>query len=139
MRRHRHGIRTDPAGLTSSSAPTLGGNGYDNFFVDNLVLYDYAKTDFSNRFAENPAGSVDLANVRLHITFGQNPSPSEAVATSADTIGGATIFFAADMVLSDDTNGLNPPSEAVSVSVGDWRLALPAGPFVRKGPCFEYE
>ena len=28
--------------------------GYDKFITDNLIIWDYAKTDFSDRFVENP-------------------------------------------------------------------------------------
>jgi Ca2+-binding RTX toxin-like protein len=34
-------------------------SGYDKFIVDNLIIWDYAKTDFSSRFNEDPEGSDD--------------------------------------------------------------------------------
>lgn len=33
--------------------------GYDKFITDNIVIWDYAKTDFSDRFEENPGVSCD--------------------------------------------------------------------------------
>jgi len=30
------------------------GGGYDKFIVDNIEIWDYAKTDFSDRFRESP-------------------------------------------------------------------------------------
>ena len=37
--------------------------GYDKFITDNIVIYDYAKTDFSDRYNENP-----LTPMPLHAT-----------------------------------------------------------------------
>ena len=43
--------------LTKAEMMDLGlskDGGYDKYIVDNLVLYDWAKTDFSDRFNEDP-------------------------------------------------------------------------------------
>lgn len=57
----------DPAaipavGLVIGAQAESDGNSYDKYIVDNIVAYDYAKTDFSDRFIENPvdceAGSL---------------------------------------------------------------------------------
>ncbi|WP_445367918.1 hypothetical protein ACH5Y9_24465 [Methylomonas sp. BW4-1] len=46
---------TIPAvGLVIGAQAESDGNSYDKYIVDNIVAYDYAKTDFSDRFIENP-------------------------------------------------------------------------------------
>lgn len=35
-------------------------NGFDKFITDNLVIYDFAKTDFSDRFLESSLGPVNV-------------------------------------------------------------------------------
>jgi hypothetical protein len=35
-------------------------NGYDKFIVNNLVIYDFAKTNFSDRFHKSPLRSLDV-------------------------------------------------------------------------------
>ncbi|OHX36234.1 hypothetical protein BJL95_10660 [Methylomonas sp. LWB] len=42
------------AGFIVGSSAESDGNSYDKYIVDNVVAYDYAKTDFSDRFIENP-------------------------------------------------------------------------------------
>ena len=42
------------------SGPEMGGSDYNQYAaVDNLVIYDFAKTDFSDRFNENPIPSCE--------------------------------------------------------------------------------
>lgn len=41
-------------GLVIGAQAESDGNSYDKYIVDNIVAYDYAKTDFSDRFIENP-------------------------------------------------------------------------------------
>ena len=117
------------------------GNGFDKYIVDNLVLYDYAKTDFSDRFYENPlTGTASLAEVTLHLQLGRNEPPAAgAVATNTGVVDGVSIVFGANLVLSAEADGIDPLTEAVRIDIGDWRLSVPAGSFVKKGPCFEYE
>ncbi|OAI05959.1 hypothetical protein A1353_09690 [Methylomonas methanica] len=46
---------TIPAsGFVLGSEAESDGNSYDKYVVDNVVAYDYAKIDFSDRFIENP-------------------------------------------------------------------------------------
>lgn len=45
-------------GFDNNNVDIAGGNDLiqDKFALDNIVVYDYAKTDFSDRFDENPLG-----------------------------------------------------------------------------------
>jgi hypothetical protein len=55
--------------LTPTNDIILGfgpdGGGYNKFITDNIVIYDYAKTDFSDRFDENP-GVVSNCDGRVN-------------------------------------------------------------------------
>lgn len=38
-------------------------NGFDKFIVDNLIIYDFAKSDFSDRFQESPPDTVQAPSI----------------------------------------------------------------------------
>lgn len=42
------------AGFIVGAGAESDGNSYDKYITDNLVVWDYAKNDFSDRFKENP-------------------------------------------------------------------------------------
>lgn len=68
-------------------------NGYDKYVVDNLVIYGYAKTDFSDRFNESPV----------------NTNPPELNLPSLDPVeatgpSGAVVEFSVTATDDDDPN-----------------------------------
>jgi hypothetical protein len=120
------------------------GEGYDKYVIDNLVLYDYAKTDFSDRFNEDPRGGLaSLAVVNLKYSLGTNPDEAEGTAIASSSGGsrlkGAQIWMHGRLNLDPLSDGINPPAETVAVSLGSWSVTIPAGSFVKRGDCFDFE
>lgn len=127
------------------ASPDSGG--YDKYIVDNLVLYDWAKTDFSDRFSEDPSGGqATLRIANLIFTMGENPAEAadggdagdEADTTAGGKLLGVRIVMSADLVLSADGDGLAPASETGFLKIGGWQVAIPAGGFKAHEDVFRY-
>jgi len=61
-------------GFNSNRADIAGGQDLieNKFAIDNLVIYDYAKIDFSDRFHENPVGQT-VSTLTVEGDFDQTP------------------------------------------------------------------
>ncbi len=108
----------------SDSVKLLGHHAYSRFgeptaYMDNIVVYDYAKSDFTDRFIENPLGQslVGLkANVDMRFRVRD---------------GGDELAVDAQALLGVNSNGINPSTEDVTVRLGSLVFTVPAGSFVQ--------
>ncbi len=129
--------------LIVGASPDSGG--YDKYVVDNLVLYDYAKTNFSDRFNESPSNSnppklalpslgpteatgPSGAVVEYSVTATDDDDPNPDVVCSPES--GSTFALGETTVscTATDTSG-NVDSGSFAVSVVDTTapdLTLPA-------------
>jgi len=102
------------------------GGGYNKFITDNIVVYDYAKTDFSDRFKENPAGKTFAAfNATADTTYGPKPNDN-------------SLKLNGNFTLATDSNGIDPVGEAVTVSLGSYSISIPSGSFQMDGTSYKY-
>ena len=93
------------------------GGGYDKFITDNIVIYDYAKTDFSDRFVENPVGKI-FASFSPSVNLESGPKSSDY-----------SFKLAAKFGLAADSNGIDPVTEKVTAKFGNYAVTIPAGSF----------
>ncbi|MFO1419170.1 MAG: LamG-like jellyroll fold domain-containing protein [Methylotetracoccus sp.] len=103
-------------------SPDAGG--YDKFVTDNLVIWDYAKTDFSDRYSESPsinsaAFSVFAPQANVHL----GPKPD-------DDRFEYQASFSPDITKGD---GIDPTNENVSFKLGQLSMNIPAGSFKPDG------
>jgi hypothetical protein len=95
--------------------------GYDKFIIDNIVIWDYAKTDFSDRFNENPVGKTfSTFTTSASIKFGPKPN---------DDSFKVSVKFG----LGAESDGIDPVSEKVNITMGNFSTTIPAGEFQQQG------
>jgi hypothetical protein len=113
--------------LYLGTAPNYGG--WDHYYnavkgiTDNLVIWDYAKTDFSDRFIENPGSYVftDFTMDSVALIFQNVESESSDSAKLHGTF-----------VLGTDNDGIDPLVDDLQIALGSYQLTIPAGSFVLK-------
>lgn len=94
--------------------------------VDNLIIWDDVKTDFSDRFNENPIGKSFAAFIsQAEIKFGPGTKDDSFKLTG---------YFK----LATDSNGINPLVEAVAIQFGTFSTSIPSGSFQQDGQGFKY-
>ena len=107
-------------------------------YMDNLVVWDYAKTDFSDRFTEDPRGKpADLTVSWASLRYPRHEEP-KAFAEQALVIaqcvdldpGPDNLDLTGTLTLSEDSDGLDPLGEVVSLTFGNYSVEIPAGFFV---------
>jgi hypothetical protein len=113
--------------LYLGSAPNY--NGWDHYYnavkgiTDNLVIWDYAKSDFSDRFIENPGSYIfnDFTMNSVALKFTNVESESSDSAKLHGTF-----------VLGTDNDGIDPLVDDLEIALGGYRLTIPSGSFVTK-------
>jgi hypothetical protein len=94
--------------------------GYDKFIVDNLIIWDYAKTDFSDRFNEDPTGKkfeeFTIDNTKIHFR-------------TSDTEVKDRVIVNGSIVLNYNTDGIDPMTQDLKVNIGSYTLTIPKGSF----------
>jgi hypothetical protein len=89
--------------------------------VDNLIVWDDVKTDFSDRFNENPIGyAFSTFTPRAAVKMG--PKSNDDAFTVLAKFG-----------LGAGNNGINPVAEDVTVKFGSFSTTIPAGKFHQQG------
>ena len=89
--------------------------------VDNLIVWDDVKTDFSDRFNENPIGyAFSTFTPRAAVKMG--PKSNDDSFTVLAKFG-----------LGAGNNGINPVAEDVTVKFGSFSTTIPAGKFHQQG------
>ncbi len=94
--------------------------------VDNLVVWDDVKTDFSDRFNENPVGQTFSAFV------------PRAIFKMGAKAHDDTFHISAKFGLGAESDGIDPLSEPVGINFGSFAATIPAGSFERKGPLYSF-
>jgi len=84
--------------------------------LDNLVFYDVAKTDFSDRFNEDPEGAPLLLTAAATLTLGPK-ADDDALALQATC------------TLSEESDGIDPLTEEVHLQAGTFSATIPTGSF----------
>lgn len=110
-------------GFNGNHADIAGGNDLieNKFALDNLVIYDYAKTDFSDRFNENPMGQA-------FSTFTPNASVNLDPKSDDDSFKVSARFG-----LGVKSNGIDLGAEDVTIKFGSFSTTIPAGEFQQQG------
>ncbi|MDP1787549.1 hypothetical protein [Nitrosomonas sp.] len=126
----RTSTKWNPAGGENGNNFYLGvgpdAKGFDKFISDNLVVYDYAKTDFSDRFIESPVGHSFAAFIpSLDVTFGPQETDDRFKLSSY-------------VKLAESSNGIAPLTEVVTVQIGPFSKSIPAGSFQSDNDGFKY-
>ena len=127
----------------------IGRSDYEQMAaIDNLVIWDYAKTDFSDRFNENPIGvPADLTVTKAQLGFAKDEEPTNAEPTCSGTDESQGCSEKQDFLrvkgmldLAEDSDGIDPLSEAVTFNAGTHTVQIPAGAFHRwnKGGVYSY-
>jgi hypothetical protein len=99
----------------------------DKFISDNIVVWDYAKTDFSDRFNENPIGkSFSNFGPRAELRLGPKANDD-------------SYWVRGWLKLASTSNGINPLTEAVTVKVGPFSHTVPPGSFVQDGASYLFK
>lgn len=94
--------------------------------VDNLISWDDVRTDFSDRFNENPVGQEFATfNARTELTLGRKPNDD-------------SYRLSGFLSLAPGSDGIDPLTEAVTLKVGSFAATLPAGAFVLDGDTYKY-
>jgi hypothetical protein len=125
-----------------------GANDYDivrRFAVDNIKIWNYAKTDFSDRFREDPTGfRMDFAVAQAQLRFGR-PATTPATAPIAPQCtacgprrGQDSARVQGKLRLADESNGIHPDHEAVKIGIGSYTVTIPAGSFRRGANGYRY-
>ncbi len=121
--------------------PSLPGNNYSGASgdIDNLKIWDYAKTDFSDRFKEDPRHeSAALAVVAANIHFARNDGSEDLEAKETygytggpycPNKGGDRLRVIGTIDLAEDSDGIDPPGQDVTFSAGIHSVDIPAGSF----------
>jgi hypothetical protein len=118
---HWDTAKVPAAGFILGTGAESDENSYDKFVTDNLVVYDYAKTDFSDRFNENPVGHV-------FSTF--TPRASVKLGKKSDD---DSFKVSAKFGLGAKNNGIDPVAEDVTIKFGSFSTTIPAGKFQQQG------
>ena len=111
-------------GFNGNHADIAGGNDggiADKFALDNLVVYNYAKTDFSDRFNENPEGQA-------FSTFTPRASVKLGPKSNDDSLKVSAKFG-----LGTKNNGIDPVADDVTIKFGSFLTTIPAGKFQQHG------
>jgi hypothetical protein len=130
------GTRQQPIYL--GIAPDAGG--YDKFITDNLVVYDYAKTDFSDRFLENPVpgpepAALTITRAQLHFAKDQGSRDAKGQRAMQELCLPCTgmrrdcVYLAGRLDLSENSDGIDLLWEEVIFEAGIHSVEIPAGAF----------
>lgn len=95
--------------------------------VDNLVVWDDVKTDFSDRFNENPVSQAFSAfNPRASLKTGAKPNDD-------------AFKVLAKFNLGENSDGIDPLNENVTLKLGNFAITIPAGKFEQYGSDYRFE
>lgn len=88
--------------------------------TDNFIIWSDARTDFSHRFNEDPTS----------ITFSElSIKPAILKFNSEEKDSDDRILLHCSFVLNDDSDGVNPMTEDLTVTVDNYSFKIPAGSF----------
>lgn len=106
-------------------ADIVGGNDAEiagKFFIDNIIIWDSALTDFSHRFNENPlASNFSDFNLKHALINFKKLSDSDRY------------YIKGNFTLGENSDGIDPLEEVVKLKVGTSNLEIPAGSFLKIG------
>jgi hypothetical protein len=89
--------------------------------IDNLKIWNYAKTDFSDRFIENPSTYFSDFTLKDVLIKFKKLSESDSY------------YIKGNFTLAENSDGIDPLKEDVNLKVGTSNLTIPAGSFSKKG------